>query len=183
MGFVQAHFIAHATDLGFGRLVAGSAMGLMGGFSIVGALLMGAMSDKIGRRLPLGLTFGWRGLGYLLLLFLPFLPHPLLLYGSVLMLGLSWSSTVSLLAITCADLYGRRSMGSMFGLVFGIMSLGNSFGVYYPGALYHLSGSYGGALLINVAVAWAASGIMLATQERRAPRDPAPHRVYRKPAG
>lgn len=165
MGFVQAHFIAHATDLGFTRMVASSAMGLMGGFSIAGAVSMGAVSDKIGRRLPMGLTFGWRGLGYVTLLVLPLLPHPAMLYGAVLLLGLSWSSTVSLLATTCADLYGRRGMGSVFGLVFGIMSLGNSLGVYFPGKLYHLLGSYQGALLINIAAAWAASGMMLGLRE------------------
>jgi MFS family permease len=167
MGFVQAHFIAHATDLGFGRMLSGSAMGLMGGFSIAGSLLMGAASDKIGRRLPLGLTFGWRGLGYVLLTLLPVLPHPVLLYASVVVLGISWSSTVSLLASTCADRYGRRGMGSVFGMVFGIMSVGHSLEVYFPGLLHNLSGSYFGALLINVVVALMASGLMLTLQDWR----------------
>jgi MFS family permease len=171
MGFVQAHLIAHATDLGFGRILASSALGLMGGFSIAGALLMGAVSDKIGRRLPLSITFGWRGLGYALLMLLPILPHPIMLYGAVFVLGISWSSTVSLLATTCADRYGRRSMGSVFGLVFGIMSLGHSVGVYFPGFLFNLWGSYLGALLINVVVAWAASGLLWALLDGR--REPA----------
>jgi MFS family permease len=170
MGFVQAHLIAHATDLGFGRLLASSAMGLMGAFSIGGALLMGAVSDKIGRRVPLALTFGWRGLGYVLLMALPVLPHPIMLYGAVFVLGISWSSTVALLATTCADRYGRRNMGSVFGFVFGIMSLGHSFGVYSPGLLFNLWGSYLGALLINVVVAWVASGLLWALLDgRRAP--------------
>lgn len=67
MGFVPAHFVAHATDLGLACMLASSAMGLMGGFSIVGVPPMGALSDQIGRRLPLGITFGWRGLGYVFL--------------------------------------------------------------------------------------------------------------------
>jgi MFS family permease len=168
MGFVQAHFIAYATDLGFGRVLAGSAMGLMGGFSIAGALLMGAVSDKIGRPLPLGITYGWRGLGYALLVLLSVLPHPVLLYASVLFLGFSWSSTVSLLASTCADRYGRRRMGSVFGLVFGIMSLGHALGVYSPGHLYNRSGAYLGALLLNIVIAWLASALMFALQHGQA---------------
>jgi MFS family permease len=182
MGFVQAHFIAHATDLGFGRMLAGSAMGLMGGFSIAGALLMGAVSDKIGRRLPLSFTFGWRGFGYVMLLILHALPHPAMLYTAVLVLGMSWSSTVSLLASTCADRYGRRGMGSVFGTVFGIMSLGHSLGVYYPGLLYHRAGSYSGALLINALVAWLASGLIWALHDWRTAPVPAGHGIAKRPA-
>lgn len=58
-------------------------------------------------------------------------------------------------------------MGSVFGWVFGIMSLGHRVGVYFPGLQFNLWGSYTGALLTNVAVAWVASGLTLALLDWR----------------
>ncbi len=80
-------------------------------------------------------------------------------------MGLSWSSTVSLLATTCADLYGRRSQGSVFGVVFGVMNWSTALGAWLPGVMFDYSGSYQSALLINVAVALVASGMVLWLQE------------------
>jgi MFS family permease len=92
----------------------------------------------------------------------------LVLHASIMAMGLSWSSTLSLFSTTCTDLYGRRSQGSVLSLVFGVISWGTALGAWIPGVLYDHTGSYQLALLVNVVVAWVASGLVLGLREWRA---------------
>ncbi len=165
MGFVHVHLIPHVHDAGFASFTNATAQFVLALVSIIGALLTGRVSDRVGRRRPMSLTFSWRGLAYLLLLLLGVWHTPLLLYAAVICMGLSWSSTVSLLATTCADLYGRRSQGSVFGMVFGVMNWSSTFGAWLPGLLFDTTGSYQSTLLLNVVVAWAGSGVVIRLHE------------------
>lgn len=92
-------------------------------------------------------------------------PTPLVLYASIMAMGLSWSSTISLVSTTCTDLYGRRSQGSVLSLVFSVMSGGMALGAWIPGVFYDLTGTYQLALLVNVVVAWVASALALGLRE------------------
>jgi MFS family permease len=81
-------------------------MALLG---IIGALLAGGISDRLGRRRPMSATFALRGAAYVGLLGLGLWPTPLVLSAAITCMGLSWSSTIPLVSTTCTDLYGRRS--------------------------------------------------------------------------
>ena len=175
MGFVHVHLIAHVQDMGFTHFTNASAQFILALVSIMGALLAGKISDRIGRRRPMFVTFIWRGLAYFLLILLGLWHTPVLLYAAVICMGLSWTSTSSLLATTCADIYGRRSQGSVFGLVFGLMNWSTTFGAWLPGVLYDASGTYQSALFVNVFVAWGASGVVLWLQEWRQQPSSVPH--------
>lgn len=161
MGFVHVHLIPYVHDVGFTHMTNASAQFLLALVSIAAALMTGRVSDRIGRRRPMSLTFSWRGLAYLCFMMLVLWPSPILLYAAVICMGLSWSSTVSLLATTCADLYGRRSQGSVFGVVFGVMNWSAALGAWLPGYLFDVTDSYQSALLVNILVAWVASGVVL----------------------
>ncbi len=161
MGFVHVHLIPYVHDAGFTHMTNASAQFLLALVSIAAALMTGRVSDRIGRRRPMSLTFSWRGLSYFCFMILALWPSPLLLYAAVICMGLSWSSTVSLLATTCADLYGRRSQGSVFGVVFGVMNWSAALGAWLPGYLFDVTDSYQSALLVNIVAAWGASGVVL----------------------
>jgi MFS family permease len=165
MGFVQVHLIAHVSDLGFAHVTNASEQFILALLSIGGALLAGSVSDRIGRRRPMSMAFAGRGLAYLVLVLLAGWRTPVILYAAVILMGLSWTSTISLLASTCADLYGRRSQGSVFGLVFGVMFWGATFGGWLPGPLYDYTGTYQSALWLSVLVAWVAGGLILRFRE------------------
>jgi MFS family permease len=158
---VQVHLIPYVHDIGFQHVTNASAQFVLALVSIVGAVYAGRISDRIGRRRPMSLTFFWRGLAYFLFVLLGLWPAPWLLYAAVVCMGLSWSSTVSLLATSCADLYGRRAQGSVFGFVFGIMNWSSQLGAWFPGLLFDATDSYNSALFLNVGVAWVASGVVL----------------------
>lgn len=161
MGFVHVHLIPYVNDIGFTHLTNAGAQFILALVSIVAALLTGRVSDRIGRRWPMAVTFAWRGLAYFLLVLLGLWKSSWLLYAAVICMGISWSSTVSLLATSCADLYGRRGQGSVFGIVFGVMNWSSTFGAWVPGAMFDYTASYQSALFLNVVVAWIASGVIL----------------------
>jgi MFS family permease len=174
MGFVRVHFIPYVRELGFSYLMNASANFFMALLGIIGALLAGGISDRLGRRRPMSVTFAWRGTAYLGLMALALWPTPLVLYASIVMMGLSWSSTISLVSTTCTDLYGRRSQGSVLSLVFSVMTWGVALGAWIPGVFYDYTGTYQPALLCNLVIAWVASGLVLGLREWR---EPSPQRV------
>jgi MFS family permease len=165
MGFVRVHFIPYVQELGFSHLMNASANFIMALLGIVGALLAGGISDRLGRRRPMSVTYALRGAAYVGFIGLALWPNPLVLYASIIAMGLSWSSTISLVSTTCTDLYGRRSQGSVLSLVFSVMTWGSALGAWIPGAIYDYTGSYQLALLVNVATAWTASGLVLGLRE------------------
>ena len=165
MGFVRVHFIPYVRELGFSHLMNASANFTMALLGIVGALLAGGISDRLGRRRPMSVTFAFRGAAYLGLMALALWPTPLVLYASIVVLGLSWSSTISLVSTTCTDLYGRRSQGSVLSIVFSVMTWGVALGAWIPGVLYDYTGTYQLALLLNLAIAWMASGLVFGLRE------------------
>jgi MFS family permease len=165
MGFVRVHFIPYVQELGFSYLMNASANFTMALLGIIGALLAGGISDRLGRRRPMSVTYALRGAAYVGLMGLALWPTPLVLYASIMAMGLSWSSTISLVSTTCTDLYGRRSQGSVLSLVFSVMSGGVALGAWIPGVFYDLTGTYQLALLVNVVVAWVASALALGLRE------------------
>lgn len=92
MSFVNAHFVTYARDLGFSPMVAAGAFSLIGAASIVGALILGHLSDKHGRRLWLSFSYNLRSVGFLVVLLsmgisflgIPPLGLPALIVGVVL---------------------------------------------------------------------------------------------------
>ncbi len=172
MGFVHVHLIPYVHDVGFTHVTNANAQFLLALISILGALATGRLSDRVGRRRPMSLTFTWRGLAYFFLLLLGVWQSSWLLYIGVIFMGLSWSSTVSLLATTCADLYGRKSQGSVFGFVFGVMNWSATIGAWVPGVLFDATASYQSALIIYAGVAWVASGVVLWVHEWWQPSQP-----------
>ena len=157
MGFVNAHFVAYATDLGAGTIAAASALASVGLMSIVGALGFGYFADRRGARPALAIAFVLRGAGYAVLLLANSLPVATL---GVMVLGLSWTSVISLTGVVTADQFGLRRLGTVYGAIFGIMPLGHSLGMWFAGHVFDDSGTYDTALWVSMALGLAAAAIV-----------------------
>lgn len=149
MGFVNAHFVAFATGLGAGTVAAASSLATVGVMSILGALLFGYLADRRGTRPILSIAYGIRGLGYAVMLMADSLPMATL---GVMIIGVSWTSVISLTGAVSADQFGLRRLGTVYGAIFAIMPLGASSGVWVAGRVFDSDGNYDLALWISMAL-------------------------------
>ena len=154
MSFPATHLIPFATDMGMPEMDAANALRLMGGFSLAGSLALGYLSDRIGRKNALALTYFLRGIAFFALMASS--PN-LTFYLAALMVGISWTATVPLTSAITADRCGLRNLGTIFGTMFTIMPIGSALGAYLGGLVYELRHGYDLTL-----VASAASGLLAA---------------------
>ena len=164
MSFASVHFIAYASDMGMDNTMAADALGISGLFSIIGALIMGKWSDRIGRRIPLGVTYTLRSLSFLILLFAN---NEFTLFLFAVILGLSWTSTTPLSAAITAETWGWQSAGFLFGVVYTFMTVGSSVGSFLGGLNYDLVQNYTAIIIANAVVAGLGALASFAIREER----------------
>ena len=176
MSFVNAHFVTYVQDLGYHKMVAAGAFSLIGASAIIGALLLGHLSDQHGRRILLGLSYNLRGLGFVLVLLsmgIPFLNIPSLgiavLLAGILMVGFSWNATVSITAAYASDRFGLSQLGTIYGTMFAVMPLGSGLGAYLGGLLYDSQGTYSIAIWSNIALLLLATVTVFSIKDRQLP--------------
>jgi MFS family permease len=164
LSVVSTHFVSFVTDRGISPAVAATALGLVGGFNIVGTLLAGTASDYTGRKNPLALVYFVRAASFAFLLSID---APWALYVFAAMAGLSWFATVPLTVSLAAEIYGMRHMGTLVGLVFASHQVGGALSIYLAGWLFDLTGSYTTSYLMSIAVSLVGGMASFAIQERR----------------
>ena len=157
MSFVNAHFVTYATDLGYHPLVAASGFSLIGASSILGALLLGHLSDRYGRRPFLVVSYQLRCVGFIIVLLsmgIPIIGIPSLglgaLLSGVLLVGFSWNSVVSITGAYASDQFGLTNLGRIYGTMFAVMPFGSGLGAYSGGVLYDARGIYDVAIICNI---------------------------------
>ena len=161
---ISTHFVAFATDRGIAPASAATALGLIGAFNILGTLLVGTISDRLGRKNPLALIYLVRALAFIVLLAVE---TPWALYLFAALVGLAWFSTVPPTVSLTAEIYGVRHMGTLVGLIFASHQIGGALSIYLAGRLFDLSGSYTAIYLLDIALLLVAGLISYAIQERR----------------
>ena len=172
MSFVNAHFVTYARDLGYHPMVAAGAFSAIGASAIVGALWLGHLSDRHGRRGLLTLSYHLRALGFVVVLLsmgisvIPPLGISALLVG-IILVGFSWNAVVSITAAYASDRFGVTRLGTIYGAMFAVMPLGSGLGAYLGGVLHDARGTYDIAILSNIVLLVLATGSVFFTGERR----------------
>jgi MFS family permease len=158
------HLIPFATDRGFSPEAAAKAFGLMATLSVVGSLLSGALSDRVGRKNILALAYLLRAIAFALLLLWH---HELALYVFAIVGGLSWLATPpSVIALT-GEIYGLRALGTLGGISLLAHQIGGGASVWLAGVTHDLTGSYDVSFAMAAAALVGASLISFAIAERR----------------
>ena len=134
-----AHVSAAARDMGIGEARAVGLVGIIGIGSLVGRFVIGALADRFGRALTLGLMQASAGLTYLLWGAAGGYPA---LAVFALWFGLSYGGIVSLLPALCMDLFGARAVAGIIGTLYSGAAVGNLFGPVLAGAVFDRSASY-----------------------------------------
>jgi MFS family permease len=131
--------IPFATDQGLTAQDASNLQGLAGLLSIPGLLIFAAVSEKLGRKIPLFLTFVPRLVCFALLIFFD---GTVWIYASALLFGFTLMGLAPLGAALVGELYGFKHIGTLTGVIFWIHHLGGALGAYLGGFTYDLTRSY-----------------------------------------
>ena len=166
MSLLSAHGVPMLTDHGFHAMTASSAMGFLGLTSIGGGMALGVISDRWGRKPVLASVYLLRA-GAFSLLFLVQDPVTLMIVAAIGGLGLSGSLAMS--SAMTADIFGRFSVGSIFGLIFLSHQVGAALGSWLAGFLFDLTGGYGMAFGAACALLLVGAGLAATIQESGRP--------------
>lgn len=167
MSFTSVHMVPYILDMPEHsqttmQAVASSVLAIVGGCSIVGSLAIGYLADRVGSKPMLALTYFLRGLAFMILLLAR--AHLAGIVLAAIVLGISWTSTTPLTSAISAEIYGRASLGAIFGCIFTAMNVGSGVGAWLAGLDYDLTGNYQLALILNGLLGFAAAATILAAQ-------------------
>jgi sugar phosphate permease len=149
-GLIGQHFIAHAVDHGFTQGAAAGALALMGAFNFIGTIGSGWLTDRVDPRKLLLVYYGFRGVS---LLFLPFVHDSMSIVAFSVLFGLDYIATVPPTVALCADVFGRRNVGVVYGWVFAAHMFGAALAAWVAGVVRESVGDYAAAF---VAAGWIA---------------------------
>jgi MFS family permease len=147
-------------------MTASSAIGFLGMTAIGGGLTLGLISDRWGRKPVLAAVYVLRVAAFGML-FAVHDPRLLLLVAAIG--GVGMSGSLAMTSALTGDLFGRYSMGSLFGLIFLSHQAGAALGSWLGGALFDLTGGYGAAFAVAAALLLIAAGLSLAINETARP--------------
>ena len=143
---IYTHLVPHITDRGFSAEQAATVLSLLGAASIPGRLLMGIVSDILGRKLAVaGCTLIVAG-AILWLVQAEDLWH---LYLFALVFGFFYSGFGTSGAALVSDTFGLGKIGTIFGLLEASFGIGAATGPFIGGIIFDVSQSYSLAFLIG----------------------------------
>jgi predicted MFS family arabinose efflux permease len=146
MSLLSAHGVPMLTDHGYHAMLASGAVGLLGVSSFAGSMLLGAIADRFGPRPVLAWLYGTRTLLFAALFLVRDSPTALLVVAALG--GTSMSGSLAMTSALTADIFGRFSVGSVFGTIFVVHQAGAALGSWLGGLAFELTGGYGLAFAI-----------------------------------
>jgi len=145
---VITHIVPHGTDMGIPAMRAATILSLIGAISIPGRLLMGRISDSVGRKttsiicaLFLAGTIVWLICSKELWMF----------YLFAVVFGFFYGGLDVCTAALVGDLFGLRNIGTLMGTLSAGWSLGGAAGPLIGGMVYDMSNDYAVAFSLNIA--------------------------------
>ncbi|GAI86102.1 unnamed protein product [marine sediment metagenome] len=147
---IPVHIAPHATDLGISVAKAAGVLSTIGGVSVIGRIMMGAASDRIGDKRSLIICFIMMLIS---LLWLQLAGELWMLYLFAVLYGFAHGGFFALISPAVAGLFGTRSHGVILGIVLFFGTLGGAIGSVLTGYIFDVTQSYRLAFwLLTVAI-------------------------------
>jgi predicted MFS family arabinose efflux permease len=170
--FIGTHLPAYLTDQGLAPEAGATALALVGLFNIIGSLACGMLGDRFSKKWVLTFLYAARAAVILAFVLVPPTPLSAALFGAGI--GLLWLGTVPLTSALVAQIFGLRSVGTLFGIVFLSHQVGAFLGVWLGGRLFDATGSYMVVWWLAIALGVVAALLHMPINERPLARQPAP---------
>jgi MFS family permease len=131
--------VTHAIDNGVTAMAATTVLGVAGLASLSGRILCGLMADRIGAKRMLLMGLALQAVAVSLYVFTRDLAS---FYAVAVVFGFAYGGAMPLYAILVREYFGGRIMGTVFGAVGSVATLGMALGPWAGGWLYDTLGSY-----------------------------------------
>jgi MFS family permease len=152
---VQVHQTKYLLDIGFSANVAVWALGGVSLLGIPGQIVLGHVSDRIGREWVWTASCLGFAICFLALIALAQFPSLLLVYVMVLAQGALGYGLTSIMGAVVLEIFQGKHFGSIFGTIMLTALAGGAAGPWVTGLLHDLTGSY----TLGFAIAVAMSGL------------------------
>jgi predicted MFS family arabinose efflux permease len=156
------HMVTHATDQGVPAMAAATALGVSGLSSIAGRIGGGLIADRLGVKRTL---IGGLVLQAVIIAAYLLAREAWSFYALAVVFGTAYGGVMPLYALVTRDYFGEKVMGTAYGAVFLISSLGMGLGSLAGGVIYDRLGAYAWLYLGSALVAFTA--VVLAFTFRR----------------
>lgn len=164
---VQVHQTQYLTEIGFAPLTAAWALGAVSVVGIPGQIILGGLSDRIGREWVW--TAGCAGFAvcYAALIALEHAPSNVLLYLMVLAQGFLGYALTSVMGPIVAEIFEGPHYGSIFGTITVALIGGGATGPWIAGAIHDATGSYRLAFVVIIACCIVSAGAIWIAAPRK----------------
>ncbi|MGH7852614.1 MAG: MFS transporter [Candidatus Binatia bacterium] len=152
---VLIHQVAAVSDAGFSKELAAFGLGLIGLFTAPAMIVMGLLSDRIGRQLSYLLGSASLMIGIFLLMMINAAGQSWLFYLFPPFIAFGFSSRQSLYPTIAADLFHGKSFGAIIGAISLFIGAGAGIGPWLGGVIHDWTGSYREAFWVAQATAFA----------------------------
>jgi len=147
---VQVHQTQYLIESGFSAQQAAWALGAVSLAGVPGQILLGQLSDRIGREPVWAIGNLGFVLTYLVLLALPSWPSPAVLWFMVIVQGALGYGLTSVFGAIPAEVFEGRHYGSIVGVMMVAGIMGGAAGPWVAGAVHDATGSYAGAFWLAI---------------------------------
>ena len=152
---VQVHQTKFLLDIGFSASLAVWALGMVSLLGIPGQILLGHLSDRIGREAIWAISCAGFAICFAALIGLRYEPSLFLVYLMVVTQGVMGYGLTSVMGAVVLEIFQGPHYGSIFGTLMLLALAGGAAGPWVTGLLFDLTGSY----IIAFAIAIAVSGL------------------------
>ena len=152
------HMVSYAAICGIAPMVAVSIYGVAGLSGLGGRLALGALADRIGAKPVLVGGLLVQALSVAAYLAVGQLGE---FYALSVVFGLAYGGVMPLYAVLVREYFGGRIMGTVFGAVAAVASLGMAFGPWAGGLVFDTFNSYGWLYIGSFGIGLAAVAVAL----------------------
>ncbi|MGY4827566.1 MFS transporter [Sphaerotilaceae bacterium SBD11-9] len=165
--FLTTHLPSYLALCGMDPMLSAQALGVIGGFNVLGSLFFGWAGGRWNKLLLLGSIYVLRSLG-IAWYFMSFpTPTTTLVFAAVM--GFLWLGVGPLVAGSISETFGVRWQAMLGGVAFMSHQVGSFVGAYGGGLIYDALGSYTLAWQVGVGVGLAAGVVQCAFAIARPP--------------
>jgi MFS family permease len=136
---VTMHQIPYLQDIGIDTMAAAGVLGLMATMSLPGRVLFAWLSDRIGERKTLIISYGMKALGLVIFVLSRNLTHILIF---VVIYGAGYGGSIPVSTSLRASYFGRKAYATITGYTTFFGAISNVAYPIFAGWSYDVSGSY-----------------------------------------